>query len=81
MARPEKRKGIKGAWSATVICFLVAAIVIIIGYTINDMFESNEYIRCNEIRRRFYETHGIDRLSVYKEDKENRRSYIKKECT
>ena len=38
MARPEKRKGIKGAWSATVICFLVAAIVIIIGYTILSIF-------------------------------------------
>jgi len=34
MARPEKKKGIKGAWSATVICFLVAAIVIIIGYLV-----------------------------------------------
>lgn len=38
MARPEKRKGIKGAWPATVICFLVAAIVIIIGYTILSIF-------------------------------------------
>lgn len=38
MARAEKRKGIKGAWSATIICFLVAAIVIIIGYTILSIF-------------------------------------------
>lgn len=48
--------------------------------TLNDMFESDEYARCNEIRRRFYEAHGINRPSVYKEDKENRRSYLKKEC-
>ena len=38
MARSEKKKGIRGAWSATIICFLVAAIVIIIGYTILSIF-------------------------------------------
>lgn len=38
MAKSEKKKGIKGAWSATVICFLVAAIVIIIGYLVLAIF-------------------------------------------
>ncbi|MGN0347319.1 MAG: hypothetical protein ACI4DU_08535 [Lachnospiraceae bacterium] len=38
MKKSDKKKGIKGAWPATVICFLVAAIVIMLGYAVLAIF-------------------------------------------
>lgn len=40
MAKTEQKKDIKGSWSATAICFLVAAVVIIIGYVILAIFRN-----------------------------------------
>lgn len=40
----ERKKGIKGAWSATVICFLVAAVVIFLGYSILAVFRGYELL-------------------------------------
>ena len=44
MKKPEKKKGITGSWSATAVCFLVAAVVIIVGYFILYIFRDYHFL-------------------------------------